>query len=144
MKTLLLNCCLLILLGASAQDIKPCTAWETGFAQQEPKMIDGTKLEKYILDKLTAEVVLKDKTKGELGLYMYVNCKGEFSYSAMKYPMNTLSDDDYRYLLKKTEDLMHGIKLLEPAKVSGKPQDMIVKLIVKVDKKGRLCSELIY
>lgn len=144
MKTTTLIILLLAAFGTQAQTVKPCDAWQYGYAQSEPKMPDGTKLNKYVLNKLEGTISLKDKTSGEVGLYINVNCKGEFSFVDMNYPNNNLSTDEYNDLLKKTESIVKDIKVLAPANIGGKSQDFVFKLVVRVKKGGKLYATTIY
>jgi hypothetical protein len=134
MKTLLIISYMLWLQADSvqAQKIKPCDNWLTDFIQTEPKISDGTPINKYVAQKLMDEPQLKSMISCMVGLRIYVNCNGELSYDEQFYRNNPLMKAQCDALLQKTESILNGISHFSPGTIGHQPKDFIFKLVVKV------------
>lgn len=145
MKNLLIVCLLSILTyGASAQKIKPCETWLTGYVDVDPKMSDGSSITKYVVGKLQADTSLKSKASCDVGLMMYVNCHGEFSYERMEYSNNPLIAAKCSELLQSLEGILKGITILSPGKIGVEKKDFIFTLVVKIKHNGKPEAEILY
>ena len=145
MKTLSITSALLMFFFASpAQNIKPCDDWLTDFIQVEPKMNDGAAIDKYITAKLLDDASLKSKATCMIGLKVYVNCNGEFSYEAQPYRNKPALAVQCENLLEQTERILDGAKTLLPGKIAGEKKDFAFKLVVKVKPNGQPIAELVY
>jgi hypothetical protein len=143
MKTLLVICLLLISFSSSPQKTEPCNAWLTDFIQVEPKVSDGTPIDKYVIGKLLGDTSLKAMATCMVGLRIYVNCNGAFSYDKQDYRNNSLLAPQCSALLRKTEHIINGIKLL-PGTIGGDKKDFAFKLVVRVKHDGKPVAEILY
>jgi hypothetical protein len=144
MKTVLLIFALASCFIASAQKIKPCESWLSGFAQTEPKTVDGIAINKYVAGKLSGDTSLRPFATCMVGLIVYANCKGELSYEKQDYRNNPSLASQCATLLKKTEQIINGLKTVKPATVGGSEKDLIFKLVVKVKHNGKPVAEILY
>jgi hypothetical protein len=147
MKTLLIICICTFWLqigSALAQKIKPCDNWLTDFIQVEPKISDGTPIDKYVIQKLMGESSLKSMTSCMIGLKIYVNCNGQLSYEEQDYRNNPLLKSECAALLQKTETIINGINHFSPGAIGHQPKDFTFKLVVKVKGNGKPVAEILY
>ena len=101
---------LLVLLssGAFAQKIKPCDDWQTDFIQVEPKTDNGLAIDKYVEQQLLKDTSLRTMATCMVGIKVYANCNGEFSYEPQTYRNNASLSKQCNALLKKTEHAIQG------------------------------------
>ena len=145
MKTTLFTCTLLLLvIAGSAQSVKPCEDWVTDFIQVNPKMNDGSAIDKYVTTKLLDDASLKSKATCMIGLKIYVNCRGEYSYEKQPYRNNPALTAQCDNLLQQTESILNGVKTFLPGKIAGENKDFTFKIVVKVKHNGQPTAELLY
>ena len=129
---------------ASAQKIKPCDEWLTDFVQVEPKADNGVHIDKYIVQKLLGDTTIKGMATCMVGVKIYANCKGEFSYEKQNYRNNPALNTQCKLLLKKTENILNSLKTLQPATIGGKEKDFAFKLVIRVKRNGEPVAEVLY
>jgi hypothetical protein len=144
MKTFAIIWLLVLSYAAPAQKIKPCDAWLTDFIQVEPKIIDGTPINKYVVGKLMNDTSLKSMATCMVGLRLYTNCNGELSYEKQDYPNNPLLAPQCKALLRKTESILKGLNQLAPARIGKENKDFICKLVVHIKHNGQPVAEVLY
>ena len=145
MKTLLVICMLWLQAAVvHAQKVKPCDNWLTDFIQVEPKVSDGTPIDKYIAQKLMDEATLKSMVNCMVGLQIYVNCNGELSYEEQNYRNDLALKSQCTALLQKTEAIINGVNHFSPGSTGHQPKDFIFKLVVKVKGNGKPVAEILY
>jgi hypothetical protein len=135
---------LLLNIVAPAQQIKPCDNWLTDFIQVQPKVSDGTPINKYVVEKLMNDTSLKNMATCMVGLRIYTNCNGELSYVEQDYRNNPLLKSQCNALLQKTEFIINGINHFSPGTIGHQPKDFIFKLVVKVKGNGKPVAEILY
>ena len=144
MKTLTIICLLVLSYGVSAQKIKPCDTWLTDFIQVDPKINDGTPINKYVAGKLMNDTSLKSMATCMVGFRLYINCNGELSYEKQDYRNNPLLTSECKALLRKTEAIVKGINQLTPARIGKENKDFICKLVVRIKHNGQPSAEILY
>ena len=144
MKASVIVLCLLCVEIVSAQKIKPCCEWLTDFVQVEPKVDNGIHIDKYVVQKLQGDTSIKEMATCMVGVKIYANCKGEFSYEKQDYSNNAMLNAQCKVLLKKTENILNSIKALLPATIGGKAKDFAFKLVVRVKPNGEPIAEILY
>ena len=144
MKTSLIVFSLLCFQIISAQKTNACDAWLTDFVQVEPKVGDGEHIDKYVVQKLLGDSSLKEMATCMVGVKIYANCKGEFSYEKQNYRNNPALNAQCKLLLKKTEHILNGIKVLVPATIAGKEKDFAFKVVVRVKRNGDPVAEVLF
>ena len=107
-------------------------------------MNDGSAIDKYITTKLLDDVSLKSKATCMVGLMVYVNCQGEFSYVEQPYRNNPALAAQCDNLLEQTESILNGVKTFLPGKIAGEKKDFTFKIVVKVKHNGQPTAELLY
>ena len=144
MKTLVVICLEMLFFIGSAQKIKPCEEWQTDFIQVEPKITDGERIDKYVQQKLMGDTSLREMATCMVGLRIYANCNGEFSYERQTYRNNPALNRQCKLLLKKTESILNNVTTLAPATIAGKQKDFAFKLVVRIKKDGEPVAEVLY
>ena len=127
-----------------AQKVKPCDNWLSDYIQVEPKVADGTPIDKYLVQKLTDESSLKEMVTCMVGLRVYVNCNGELSYEEQTYRNKPSMKLQCAALLQKTKAIINGINHFSPGTIAHQPKDFIFKLVVMVKGNGKPVAEILY
>ena len=145
MKTISIICVIwLQAIMVYSQKIKPCDSWLTDFIQVEPKMDDGTPIEKYVVQKLTEDASVRNMATCMVGLQIYSNCHGELSYEKQDYANNPFLETKCIALLQKTEAILKSVNRLSPGTLGHQPKDFIFKLVVQVKHNGKPIAEILY
>jgi len=145
MKNLLFTCLMaLAAMGASAQTIKPCDKWLTGYIEVVPKMLDGMRIDNYVTGKLQSDTSLKAEEDCLVGVEMWVNCKGEFSFVRMQNRNKTSMTTKCATLQKELEKIIRQIKSFAPGSIGTEKKDLNFKVVVKIKENGKPVAELLF
>jgi hypothetical protein len=145
MKTqMIIGFLLFISLAAPAQKVKPCDKWNMDYIQVDPKISNGSPIDKYVLAKLQEDTSLKAMATCMAGLRIYANCNGEFSFEKQAYINDERLARQCIILQHKIKTIMNGVKSLTQGRKSGKSKDLIFKLVVRIKRNGKPVAEILY
>ena len=131
-------------MSTAAGKINPCDKWTVDFIQVDPRVNDGTSIDKYVQSKLQDDTSLQGMINCMVGLRIYSNCNGEFSFENQPYLNDDRSAKECKILQQKIVTIMKGIKNLKPGRTARKDQDFIFKLVVRVKRNGKPSAEILY